>query len=148
MISTWALSLITNTKHRAFIPPLQNVGEGEVKDTDGDPHTKMLAKAKSMMSKLVAKPLAKMLVKAVLLIAKVDGEAHASMLAKVLLVTSKSVAGPFVKNIGLVGVEFAKVNGEAPRQNVSEGVVADTEVNGQAPHRNSTKVLNSGSLNF
>jgi hypothetical protein len=70
------------------------------------------------------------------------------MLAKVLLVTSKSVSGPFVKNIGLVGVEFAKVNGEAPRQNVSEGVVADTEVNGQAPHRNSTKVLNSGSLNF
>jgi hypothetical protein len=35
----------------------------------------MLAKAKSMMSKLVAKPLAEMLVKAVLLIAKVDGEA-------------------------------------------------------------------------
>jgi hypothetical protein len=99
-------------------------------------------------SKSVAGPFVKNIGLVGVEFAKVDGEAHASMLAKVLLVTSKSVAGPFVKNIGLVGVEFAKVNGEAPRQNVSEGVVADTEVNGQAPHRNSTKVLNSGSLNF
>ena len=39
------------------------------------PHTKMFVKAKLMMPKLVMKPLAKMLAKAVLLIAKVSGEA-------------------------------------------------------------------------
>ena len=70
------------------------------------------------------------------------------MFAKALLVMSKLVVRSFAKNVGLVGVEFAEVSGEAPRQNVSEGIVDDSEVDGKASRHNSTKASNCGSLNF
>jgi len=61
---------------------------------------------------------------------------------------SESVARPFTKNVGSVGVKFAKACDEVPRQNVSEGIVDDSEVDGKASRHNSTKASNCGSLNF
>ena len=61
---------------------------------------------------------------------------------------SESVVRPFTKNVGSVGVKFAKACDEVPRQNVTGGIIDDTEVDGEAPRRNSTKVSNSGLLNF
>jgi hypothetical protein len=57
--------------------------------------SKMLAKAKSKTSKLVAKPLAEMLAKTVLLTTIIDGEAQC-------------------RYVGEHGVDDAKVNGETP----------------------------------
>ena len=44
-------------------PSTQNVGEGKVDDADGTPHTNLVEKVASITSKLMANPLAKMLMK-------------------------------------------------------------------------------------